>query len=395
MGAAEFLAVQEQAAQAPQLGDVLRLAQGQEGVARQRQGPERIGNVSRVRWRAARCAGAAVATSGASAARHGSRGGHALEAVTTQAQHLGAGGRAVDIPVAEHLPVEARGQGGGARPMGMAMQHPRGAGIAQAGHRGGRVEVGPPTLRAASGCGPASLAWRMPALSFTRSARGRARKSCWVAGSRVQARSAGRARRPGTVRRHGSAAAACDQARSSVGSARACTPTPARNCGVIRKSRLPTISATCRCCAASRQHLDALPLEVQLHGIGAVPELEQVAQDEHRVGRRAAHVRRPGLEGAGQRLAQVKVGNEIDRLPGLRCPELDGRRQHTGSGIHHGRSACLSRSRPRARSSPPPAARRHAPPCCRCAPSRSHPPPRCPRPRGRRRRSPSPARFRP
>jgi hypothetical protein len=63
------------------------------------------------------------------------------------------------------------------------------------------------------------------------------------------------------------------------------------------------------------QHLDAARLEAALGHVVADPDLEQVAEDEHRVGVGVAQVRGPGREHLGGALGEVEVGDEVDRAP--------------------------------------------------------------------------------
>ncbi len=174
-----------------------------------------------------------------------------------------------------------------------------------------------------------------------------------VAGLRVQARKllvghVGQAQRVAVGQQHALLPGAQQR---RVGQA-ACTPMSRRNGGVSRKSRLPTIKATWRWRAASRSTWMQRASNSICTRVVAEPELEQVAEDDHRIGPRAVHVGRPGLEGARQGVAQVQVGDEVDRLPAVAAPPIRGRRQHAGYGRHRRRRARVSRSRRRARSSP-------------------------------------------
>jgi hypothetical protein len=63
------------------------------------------------------------------------------------------------------------------------------------------------------------------------------------------------------------------------------------------------------------QHLDAARLEAALGHVVADPDLEQVAEDEHRVGVGVAQMRGPGREHLGGALGEVEVGDEVDRAP--------------------------------------------------------------------------------
>ena len=82
------------------------------------------------------------------------------------------------------------------------------------------------------------------------------------------------------------------------------------------------------------QHLGALRLEALEARVVADPHLEQVAEDEHRVGPRAAHVARPGLEATRRVGRQMQVADEVDRLPVVRRVEStergQGERSHRG-----------------------------------------------------------------
>ncbi|EWS57920.1 hypothetical protein Y694_04162 [Methylibium sp. T29-B] len=96
--------------------------------------------------------------------------------------------------------------------------------------------------------------------------------------------------------------------------------------------------------AASRggflQHLDDLVLEALMPGVVADPYLEQVAENEHRLGARVQQVLRERLKGEGMARLQVQVGDEVDRPPfsgRLELPELRQRRGHAGAPGRCGR----------------------------------------------------------
>ena len=393
--AAELLAVQEQAAQAAQLGDVRCVAPSQEGVARQRQLPDRIGNGATFDGALLAALAQPLPPAAHQPARRRLQ-GQPHEAVAAQPQHLGARRRVVEIPVAQHQPLEARRQCRSARAMGVAMHHLRGAGGAQAGHRGCGIQVGPPASRrrlaAAGFAGVADAGAELHALGQ------RPRQEIAPAWPDCASRreTAGRRRRPGTARRHASAARRWRQARSRVGSASACTPMPCSNVGG---------DAGNRGCRPSARRAAAAPRR-PAPGCSAASKSSCTASEPSQNSNRSPRMK---IASAGVPRMYAAQASKVRGRASLRCRSemksiacqrvrrhpLGGRRQHAGSGSHHRRSARLRRFRPRARSSPPPAARRRGPRGCRCAPSRSRRPRRCPRPRGRRPRSPSPARFRP
>jgi len=114
-GGAEFLAVQEQAAQASQLGGVGSVTAPQEGVANEGALPQIVGDG------AARHGGPLAPRTQPlppAADDHASAAGRwqARETVTGQAQHLGAVA-GVQVPVAEHVALESRRQRAAAGPV--------------------------------------------------------------------------------------------------------------------------------------------------------------------------------------------------------------------------------------------------------------------------------------
>ena len=93
------------------------------------------------------------------------------------------------------------------------------------------------------------------------------------------------------------------------------------------------------------EHVGAERLEAALGHVVADPDLEQVAEDEHRVGVGVAQVRRPRLEHARRVLGEVQVGEQVDRTPvrrrdeGGRCRGLRQRRCARRRRCHGARPA--------------------------------------------------------
>ncbi|MNS98579.1 hypothetical protein D3C72_1329500 [compost metagenome] len=87
------------------------------------------------------------------------------------------------------------------------------------------------------------------------------------------------------------------------------------------------------------QQFGALRLEAGLGGgIVAHPHLEQVAEDDQRIGRRGLQVALPGLEGGQLAGLQVQVGNQVDGAPRGRRHQLgESRVRHRG----HAAAPCL------------------------------------------------------
>ena len=153
-------------------------------------------------------------------------------------------------------------------------------------------------------------AWR--ARSARRSSSGRARKSrCQAAVRHLARESAGSRCRPGRAGRHGSAASAGPEAPAPSGSASSSMPAARAKSAPSRKSRLPCMKKSgpplggLRA-AARRSRLRS---RAAVGRVVADPDLEQVAEDEDRIGRRGLEVAVPGVEGRGLRGLQMQVGD--------------------------------------------------------------------------------------
>src|SRR6218665_1842486 len=90
---------------------------------------------------------------------------------------------------------------------------------------------------------------------------------------------------------------------STLGSAKPVMPQCARNAGPARKSRLPGMKYMARRCAGACNA--ALPGAAVIDGIVADPDLEQVAQNEQRVGGCGLQIMLPC--GQGGRIAGLQM----------------------------------------------------------------------------------------
>ncbi len=98
---------------------------------------------------------------------------------------------------------------------------------------------------------------------------------------------------------------------------------------------MPGRNATVVARRGGAQYVDAARLEAALGHVVADPDLEQVAEDEDRVGAGVQHVRGPGVERARRVLGQVQIGEQVDGAPVRRRNE--GRRRFGGDRHGHGR----------------------------------------------------------